>query len=451
MDLTQIVNTNIQFSTATVQDILARYSVKAGDTTSTTNKTPASVRTALSSLRQAYARVFGTKPDSFGDLKWLTVANLKKPGKFPTARPLFEGSQFPGATETMSVPLEPSTVRKNLENFRSVLYAASQHLKTVSMADTDRDRLLEHYKDAYQEFGKLSAELMEAELKRLATHEPSQRQQSKWVSWPELKKVEKTVIQSLDQTFRSAPATMNTTENKRMQRSIQFLMYTLLPPVRGGDYAGLRFITPEQETVEELAESKSPNYIVVQDDGSMELVINRYKMDSRSKAMDYDPERDFDINTDATRRFPLVANATLSKFGFDPVKLAVLIANYRSLQQSLMGERNPHEYLFFEIKRGASVVPVSAEGLSTRMARVTERLFGQTLGATMFRSMFVSWLQSKKPSMAAREMMAERMFHSVRTQQGVYTKGTIVPPKRPPSSQQGSGKRRRVTVKNMRI
>jgi hypothetical protein len=117
-------------------------------------------------------------------------------------------------------------------------------------------------------------------------------------------------------------------------------------------------------------------------------------MDSRSKAMDYDPERDFDINTDATRRFPLVANATLSKFGFDPVKLAVLIANYRSLQQSLMGERNPHEYLFFEIKRGASVVPVSAEGLSTRMARVTERLFGQTLGATMFRSMFVSCAHS---------------------------------------------------------
>ena len=94
MDLTHVVNINIQFSAATVQDILARYSVKAGDTTSTTNKTPASVKTALSSLRQAYARVFGTKPDSFGDLKWLTVANLKKPGKFSTARPFFEGSQY---------------------------------------------------------------------------------------------------------------------------------------------------------------------------------------------------------------------------------------------------------------------------------------------------------------------------------------------------------------------
>ena len=30
------------------------------------------------------------------------------------------------------------------------------------------------------------------------------------------------------------------------------------------------------------------------------------------------------------------------------------------------------------------------------MARITGRLFGQTLGATMFRKMFVSWFQSKK-------------------------------------------------------
>ena len=76
MDLTQIVNTEIDFSKATLEDILARYSVKAKGTTSTTNKTPASVRTALSALRQAYARVHGNKQDTYGDLTWLTVANL---------------------------------------------------------------------------------------------------------------------------------------------------------------------------------------------------------------------------------------------------------------------------------------------------------------------------------------------------------------------------------------
>jgi hypothetical protein len=32
------------------------------------------------------------------------------------------------------------------------------------------------------------------------------------------------------------------------------------------------------------------------------------------------------------------------------------------------------------MKRGAAVAPASAEGQSTRMARATERLFGQTFG-----------------------------------------------------------------------
>ena len=451
MDLTQIVNTDIDFSKATLEDILARYSVKSKGTTSTTNKTPASVRTALLALRQAYARVHGNKQDTYGDLTWLTVANLQKPGKFVMARPLFDGAAHPDATPAMSLVLEPETVRRNLENFRSVLYSASQHLKTVDMADNDRDKLLKQYSKQYDEFGKLATKLQEAELKRLATREPSKRQQSKWVSWPELKKFEKTVTQSLDQTFRSAPASMNSTTNKKMQRSLQFLMYTLLPPVRGGDFTALRFITPEQENMEELVESNSPNYIVVKDNGSMELVINRYKMDNRSKAMDYDPQHDFEINTSATRRFPLVANATLTEYRFDPVKLAALLANYRSVQQSVLGDRNPHEYLFFELKRDATVVPVSAEGLSTRMARITGRLFGQTLGATMFRTMFVSWFQSKKPTMAERETMADRMFHSVRTAQGVYAKGTMVPPKRVATQQGSGGKRQRVTVQNMHI
>jgi hypothetical protein len=451
MDLSQITNTDISFSLATMEDILARYNAQTEGSTSTANKTPASVKTAISALRQAYARVHGDKPDVFGDLTWLTLDRLKKPSKFATARPLFQGAQHPSASETMSVPLEAATLRKNVQNFRSILYSASQHLKTINMADSDRNALQKKYSTAYAEFGKLAAELKLAEEKRVATREPSQRQQSKWVSWPELKKLEKTVVQSLDATFRSAPTTMNVSANKRMQRSLQFVMYTLLPPVRGGNYAGLRFIAPDQETMEVLSETNSPNYIVVQDDGSMELVFNKYKMDGRSKAMDYDPDTDFAINTDATKRFPLVANATLTKFGFDPVKLGALLANYRSLQQSLLGDKNPHELVFFELKRGdRPTVLVSPEGLSTRMARVTQRLTGQTLGATMLRTIFVSWLNDRKPkpTMPQREVIAEWMMHGVQTQLGTYTKSTQ---KRTPRTLEGSGKRRRVTVKNMRI
>ena len=453
MDVAQIVNTDISFSKATLDDILSRYSIKAKDSTSTTNKTPATVKTALSTLRQAYARVHGIKTDDYGDLTWLTMANFRKPGKFVTARPLFEGAAHPDATDAMSVPLEAATIRKNLEVFRSTLYAAAAHLKTLSMADSDRDRLLEQYKAAYSEFGVLSNELFNAEQNRLATREPSQRQQSKWVSWQELNKLLKVVVKSLDATFAAPPATMSTTDNKKMQRSMQFCMQMLLPPVRGGNYAGLRFVAPQGENVETLRETDSPNYILVTDDGPMELVFNRYKVDNRSKAMDYDPEDDFVINTPATKRFAFTADPTLTKFGFDPVKMGQLLQSYRSLQQSLLGELNPHDLVFFEMKKGQPVERVSAEGMSTRMGRIAERLTGQSLGATMLRTVFLTWFNTRKPTMEQREVIAERMMHAVKTQLDTYVKGTIVPPKtkRQPA-QDGSGhKRRRVTVKNMRI
>ena len=61
MNLTQLVNPNVSFSKTTLEDIVARYSVKAKSSTSTTNKTPASVRTAPSALGQAYARVHGNR------------------------------------------------------------------------------------------------------------------------------------------------------------------------------------------------------------------------------------------------------------------------------------------------------------------------------------------------------------------------------------------------------
>ena len=224
MDLTQVMNTELTFSTTTMEDILARYSVKAKGSTSTTNKTPASVKTTMSALRQAYARVHGAKPDGdFGDLTWLTLENLKKPGKYPTARPLFQGAAHPDATDTMRVPLEASSVRKNLENYRSALYAANKHLGTIEMADSDRDKLNKRYDEAYQAFGVLSLSLLEAEQDRMATREPSQRQQSKWVSWPMIKQLRATVVQSLESTFREAPEALGVADNKKLQRSMQFV------------------------------------------------------------------------------------------------------------------------------------------------------------------------------------------------------------------------------------
>ena len=63
MDLTNTMNPQIKFSRTTMDDILARYSVKAAASASTTNKAPASVKTQLSSLLQAKARVLGDRSD----------------------------------------------------------------------------------------------------------------------------------------------------------------------------------------------------------------------------------------------------------------------------------------------------------------------------------------------------------------------------------------------------
>eukprot|EP01048_Picozoa_sp_COSAG05_P011040 COSAG05_NODE_1013_length_6190_cov_4.171236_11_plen_200_part_00 len=167
MNLSQIVNSNVSFSKTTLEDIVARYSVKAKSSTSTTNKTPASVRTALSALGQAYARVHGNRTEDYGDLTWLTLNNLQKQSKALNVRPLFEGTANPQASAAMQVPVEVTTLRKNIENFRSVLYSAAQHLKTVQLDDSERSTLTKKYNDAYQEFGTLSGKLMEDEKKRL--------------------------------------------------------------------------------------------------------------------------------------------------------------------------------------------------------------------------------------------------------------------------------------------
>ena len=51
---------------------------------------------------------------------------------------MFEGTANPQASAAMQVPVEVTTLRKNIENFRSVLYSAAQHLKTVQLEENRR-------------------------------------------------------------------------------------------------------------------------------------------------------------------------------------------------------------------------------------------------------------------------------------------------------------------------
>jgi len=67
----------------------------------------------------------------------------------------------------------------------------------------------------------------------------------------------------------------------------------------------------------------------------------------------------------------------------------------------------------------------------------------------MFRTIFLSWFNKKRPSMADRESIADRMMHSVKTQLGTYTKSAQ---KRSPRTLEGSGaKKQKITVQTMRI
>ena len=118
----------------------------------------------------------GNRTEDYGDLTWLTLNNLQKQSKALNVRPLFEGTANPQASPAMQVPVEVTTLRKNIENFRSVLYSAAQHLKTVQLDDSERSALTKKYNDTYKEFGMLSGRLMEEEKKRLLTREPSKRQ-----------------------------------------------------------------------------------------------------------------------------------------------------------------------------------------------------------------------------------------------------------------------------------
>jgi len=438
-----------------IEQLLGKHSQKGNP------RTPDTIQTVMCSLGHAYARVHGEKNSCFGDLTWLTLENLKLPGKYPTARPLFEGAGYPGATGTRALTLEPETVRKNLVAFRAVLHAVGEGTKAAPadvFEEAYRQFLLDSYRKAYIDLGREVHALYDVEQKRLATREPSKRQQSKWVSWPEVRRATKVVCKSLEQAFAHPPIVTQIHENKRVQRSLQWCMYVMVPPVRGGDHAGMRFVDEKNENVETLRESGSPNYILVKEDGTMEMVYNEYKTDRRAMVDDYDPGT-IHINHGATVRLPLVENETLTKYRFDPVKLAKLLTHYRQMQKNLLGERNPYEYIFFDLKNAKNETPGPVQKalpptLTARMTRVSDRLMDRAVGASMLRTVCISWFNSKQPTMEEREALARWMMHKVQMQLGTYSKGTMVPPQvKRAAGEDGAPepKRKRVTLENLRI
>jgi hypothetical protein len=286
---------------------------------------------------------------------------------------------------------------------------------------------------ALEEFGTAAMKLKTDGAQQTLTREPSDRQSMHWIPWPQVRDTLFRVLTQAQQLYHSDNLHRKAAKEwKQLQKAVQLALYVLIPPLRN-NFARLRFVT--DENAQDLARTKSPNYIFVAANGKMTLVMNQYKNDQRSTVETYDPEQDFALNTERTRRFDLAApDAVLQKFGFSPQHLQNYLQVYRSAVQQIHGEANPDQFVFF----GANGTPHSPDTMARRMGRMTKRLFGTTLQSQMMRTLFVSWFDSQRPTMPERKHIARWMLQTVETQMGTYSK------RDPVSQAHGGGKKRRM-------
>ena len=439
--------THLEFTRDMMEGLLANTRVSGGGASAVAN-TQAAVDTVMQGLSAAYEHYTGTRnSDTFGDLQWLTLDTLKKSSKTTRLRPLFVESVNPAASPHQQDPVADSTLKKNLDNFRSVLCAAKKYIKSREMDDT---ALISHYDTAFDAFGTLCDELGVKQLESYVNGEKSTRQQENWKDWPELQRILKEpVLPYIENAVAGKNNAVNERgipEVKKLQSYLLWALYTMIPPVRN-DYPTLRFVYESEQEVAQT--SKCPNYVLIPDnsDAPWVLVLNHFKNDKRTSATDFDMSQDFQLNHERTVRLVLDKDDTLERYGFDPQKLGVLLRQYRDLK--LFSHRNPDQLLFFDVtryknKKGAQAEPVKRlqNGVTGRLTELSVRLAGVSVGSHMFRTIFLSWLGTQKPSAAERLYIAKHMCHQCKTQMTTYTKNSIPGNKRRHSSGLPISKRR---------
>jgi hypothetical protein len=416
--------------------------------------TPTSVNTILQGFSAAYEHHTGiANADSFDDLLWCNLATLKKPSQTTGKRPLFAESANPRASQAKQVPLCESTLKKNLENCRSVLFAVIQHLHEAP----NGDERAAPYKHAFDEFGTVCDELNVKQMELKLSGRLSARQEKNWRDWPELKHIETDVVLPyVHAALNGQNDDLNEhtiMETKKLQTYLLYLMYTLIPPARN-NYALLRFVPESAASKLRVELSECPNYILVPNDGPMVLVLNAFKNDKRASADAYDPkECDFQLDHERTRRLVLDDDETLQTYGFDPKTLGTVLQKYRSL--GLFRNRNPHELLFYDLTRkrkGQPAPPVlrlDKGAMKDRLTTLTRKLTatderpGARIACQLFRTTFDTFLNSQEPTPADRLYIAKTMCHECSTQMTTYTKNCVPGNKRRHSSGQPKSKRPR--------
>jgi hypothetical protein len=442
---------NPTFSRALLQAQVEKFPTKGK------SRTPTTVKSIMSGVTCSYAHVMGIeKTNTFDDLTCITLDNLKKVSKSLKLQPLYAECANGSCTKPVKNP------RRYLEDCRNVLFAAQKYLSTL---DGDYSGLIKTLQQNYLGFNKECDRLKDAEDLRKAERRMTEHEAANWINWNDLKNMVTSAYLYIENALNGLNDDINERkipEVKKLQSALMVAMYTLLPPVRN-NYPGLRFVevagafdessgqsleeylTTVEAEFDQLKTLKCPNYVLVPKDGApMELVINRFKSDRRTKNKDYDPTTDYVLDHEHTVRIKLADDAILQKYGFDPKRIGDYLRRYRAM--GLFANRNPDELIFYDVnqRKAGSPAPrvkaIGPEGTKSRLLRFTGKLnaMAQTaanaqnesysgaeqakLACKMFRTTFVTWFNEQDPTAEERVYIAKCMMHSATTALNNYTK-----------------------------
>ena len=82
----------------------------------------------MSAITTHYRRVHGVDSASLGDLTWLTSASLSVRSASPTTQPVVGGKAHPDARGAAKKPMASTSMRRLVDNMRSVLLSAAAHI-----------------------------------------------------------------------------------------------------------------------------------------------------------------------------------------------------------------------------------------------------------------------------------------------------------------------------------
>ena len=117
----------VDISTAELRTMLRAHPGRKRDGTARTRGEQA-IRTIMSAITTHYRRVHGVDSASLGDLTWLTSASLSVRSASPTTQPVVGGKAHPDARGAAKKPMAETSMRRLVDNMRSVLLSAAAHI-----------------------------------------------------------------------------------------------------------------------------------------------------------------------------------------------------------------------------------------------------------------------------------------------------------------------------------